>query len=216
MLHTIDLAPSPARGAPWTALAAIMDEAPDLIRVSDGEGVTVFASAASIELLGFSPQELVGSDVDALDHPDDRCSWALGQVEARRSGRPVRHVHRVQHRDGCYRWLETTARVLPRDGDRTYTVVISRDATGLQELARSGRPTRERLTALVEAMPDPVVLIDAEGRIVAATSTWLALVAHPGRSVGEPVDAVCRWRFGAGRGSPRRARRKASSPHAGQ
>jgi PAS domain S-box-containing protein len=173
-----------------------MDEAPDLIRVSDDDGVTVFASAASSELLGFGPQELVGSDMDALDHPDDRCSWALGQVEARRSRRPVRRVHRVRHRDGSYRWLETTARVLPRDGDRTYTVVISRDATGLQDLARSGRPARERLTSLVEAIPDPVVLIDAEGHIIAAASAWLTLVAHPGRAVGEPVEAVCRWRFG--------------------
>ena len=139
----------------------------------------------------------MGSDVDALDHPDDRSTRAMDQAEARRSGHPVRRIHRVRHRNGSYRWLETTARVLPRDGDRTYTVLISRDATGLQELARSSRLTRERLTTLVEAIPDPVVLIDAEGRIMAATSAWLTLVAHPGRAVGEPIEAVCRWRFGA-------------------
>jgi PAS domain S-box-containing protein len=196
MLRTVHTARASMGETPWAALRAAMDEAPDLIRISDDEDVTVFASTAATELLGFRPEELVGSDVGALDHPDDRSTRALGDAEARSSGRPVRRVHRVRQRDGRYRWLDTTARVLTC-GDRTYTVLISRDATGLQELARAGRPTRERLTSLVEAISEPVVLIDRGGRIIAATSAWLALVAHPGRAVGEPIEAVCRWRFGA-------------------
>lgn len=32
---------------------------------------------------------------------------------------------------------------------------------------------------------------------MATTSAWLSLVAHPGPAVGEPIEALCRWRFGA-------------------
>lgn len=197
MLRTAGSVAARSADPSWAALAAAMGQAPDLIRISDEDGVTVFASTASTDLLGFGPEELVGSDVGALDHPDDQPQMAIGHAEARRSGRPVRHIHRMRHRDGGFRWLETTARVLSPDGDGTYTIFISRDATGMQELARSGRLTRERLSTLVEAVPHPIVLIDTTGRIIAATPAWLALVAHPGRAVGEPIEAVCRWRFGA-------------------
>lgn len=187
----------PVPEAPWPAVVAAIAEAPDLIRIADDDQVTIYASDASVDLLGFCPQELMGGDVTALDHPDDRAALLLTLAEARCSGRPARCIHRVQHRDGDFRWFETTVRVVPTDGAGSRTVLISRDATGWQELARSRGLTRERLGRLLEALSDPLVVVDTEGRIIAATSAWLALVAHPGRAVGAPVDAVCRWRFGA-------------------
>lgn len=190
----------PSAGAVQDALRSTLlgalGEAPDLIRVADEEQTTVFVSDASVDLVGYRPDELLDRPVGVLDHPDDGPSTAYVLVEARRSRRPLRHLHRLVHVDGRARWVETTARSVTADG-RELMVLISRDASALQELAQPGRLTRQRLATVVGAVPCAVALIDDRGTILAVTDEWSALMEHPGAVVGSPLEAVSRWCFGA-------------------
>ncbi len=49
----------------------LADQAADLITLHDRQGVCLYASPASLRLLGYEPQELVGRHFQELIHPDD-------------------------------------------------------------------------------------------------------------------------------------------------
>jgi DNA-binding CsgD family transcriptional regulator len=66
----------------------------------------------------------------------------------------------------------------------------------VQELARTGRLSRERLSTLVGAMPDAVVLTDPAGEIEAVSEAWVELLGQVGDSVGLSIVTICRWQLG--------------------
>ncbi|HEY1008167.1 MAG TPA: PAS domain S-box protein, partial [Sphingobacteriaceae bacterium] len=53
-------------------LQKIMDGSLDMICTIDLDGVFVNASAASVQILGYTPEELIGRQIMELVHPDDR------------------------------------------------------------------------------------------------------------------------------------------------
>lgn len=75
----------------------------------------LWVSPASRTVLGFEPDELIGTYGIDLVHPDERAS--LAETWEASSGAVTRFLMRMRHADGEYRWIETTAHVLPVDGD---------------------------------------------------------------------------------------------------
>lgn len=98
---------------------------PDLIRIADGHGVVVYASDASVELLGCEPREVVGRALAEFNLPGDDAVMAQAQAEAAVTGVPVRRVHRTRCSDGGYRWMETSVRVTQTVRGR-FSVLVSR------------------------------------------------------------------------------------------
>ena len=77
---------------------------PDLLVVLDFDGVFRRVNPAWTTVLGYGEDELVGTRVDRLVHPDDveRTEQSLAQA----SGWPLPVVdNRYRHKDGSYRWL---------------------------------------------------------------------------------------------------------------
>jgi PAS domain S-box-containing protein len=80
-------------------------------------------------MLGWLPQELVGTPVFELLLPDDRARAASGNtVGSRKSNGSI--VHRALHRDGTMRWLESATRRLPdSDGVVREVLTVCHDVT---------------------------------------------------------------------------------------
>ncbi len=76
----------------------------------------LWVSPAARTVLGFEPDDLIGTyGIDLVHPPDERAALA-GTWEASR-GAVTRFLTRMRHADGGeYRWIETTAHVLPLDG----------------------------------------------------------------------------------------------------
>ncbi len=103
----------------------------DLITEMDAEGRLVYASPMCKEVLGYDPEEVVGTTPFALLHPDDIeravASYLSGvEAEASRTMAP----YRVRHRDGSWRWLEGGVSFPYRIADGTlHFITVSRDIT---------------------------------------------------------------------------------------
>jgi len=86
---------------------SLVQHSSDTTLLIDREGIVAYASPATTQLLGLAPQEVEGSDVAQLVHPDDR-QLVLAEFAARMDYTKVSEPlqFRIAHRDGGWRHAE--------------------------------------------------------------------------------------------------------------
>jgi PAS domain S-box-containing protein len=108
----------------------ISENAADMIAVVDKNGSRLYNSPAYEKVLGYTPADLANSSPMDHIHPDDR-PRVLGAAEkARITGRGEQLEYRVQHKDGSWRVLESTASAFRgAKSEIQGLVVVNRDIT---------------------------------------------------------------------------------------
>jgi diguanylate cyclase (GGDEF)-like protein/PAS domain S-box-containing protein len=111
-------------------LGRLVQESHDLVSIYDATGAFTYASPSHERVLGYTPEELVGtSPVDLLD-PDEADRVAATFAEQLLSeGEPEPIVHRVHCKDGTWRTIETIATNLRDDPAVGGILVNARDVT---------------------------------------------------------------------------------------
>jgi diguanylate cyclase (GGDEF)-like protein/PAS domain S-box-containing protein len=110
----------------------LVESVTDLVVVFDHDGSLHYASPSSQEALGVTPAEFTGSTLElltAMVHPDDRERFRKTFHEVRLTHRPATVTHRMQDRQGEFRWFETTFRTLADPSHTTRYLAASRDVT---------------------------------------------------------------------------------------
>ncbi|MEI9987713.1 MAG: response regulator [Aliidongia sp.] len=170
-----------AAGAHYRLLA---DHSADLIiRISDG-WIAQYVSPASRALVGYEPEELVGTSVNKFVHPDDRPRVAdhIRNVIAGTAD-PVRS-YRLRRKDGREIWVEAAYwAVGEREPGRLPDFVAS-----LRDISKR-KEAEARLLDAVEAIHDGFVLWDADQRFVLCNSRFRELFGFSASLVtpGVPV-----------------------------
>ncbi len=140
---------------------SLIENALDLITVVSGDGEIMFESPSVEVILGYRPDELVGSNILSIVHPDD-----VGRVESaiRNVGKTAGSVElfemRVKHRDGAWRCLEASCRNLLDNPLIRGIVVNSRDVTETRDIQNALQDSEVRLRSLVDNAGDFIVLVD--------------------------------------------------------
>ncbi|WP_156360038.1 PAS domain-containing protein [Sphingomonas sp. Leaf10] len=98
-------------------LRMMTDYSTDLIVRIGRDGVRRYASPASMRLLGYTPEEMIGRTPYASIHPDDRNRVRRQTYALVPGGESTVFRYRMQHRDGHYVWLEGAFRLI---GDSRY------------------------------------------------------------------------------------------------
>ncbi|HEY4530822.1 MAG TPA: diguanylate cyclase [Luteimonas sp.] len=94
----------------------LADHSHDLIARVRADGERVYVSPSATDMLGWSPEQMLGSRWDQV-HPEDRSLLQDAMAEVLATGDARTDVYRLLHRDGHYVWVETVARCLPPDED---------------------------------------------------------------------------------------------------
>jgi PAS domain S-box-containing protein len=106
----------------------ISENAADMIALVDGEGRRLYNSPAYLKVLGYSPEDLKGTQSIDQIHPDDRSRVMLAAEKARKSGQGERVEYRIRHKNGSWRTLESTASAIrDRKGNTDKLVIVNRD-----------------------------------------------------------------------------------------
>ena len=108
-------------------LSTFFDVTLDMLVIRDLDGIVLKVSRSWETHLGWRAEELEGTPLLGLVHPDDMPGTLMSvvEVETRRPGDAILgQINRYRHRDGSYRTLEWRAH---RSGDRIYGV--ARDVT---------------------------------------------------------------------------------------
>ena len=188
-------------------LAGIVDSAMDAIISVDSEQRVVLFNAAAQKMFGYSAAIMLGQPLDRLmpeqfrvQHRrhieaygattvSNRSMGALGQIRAVRA-------------DGQNFRVEASISQIEIDGQKLYTVIL-RDITEREQAEQALRASEiaqtlaaQTQTAILNALPAHIAMLDWQGAIVAVNESWRHFAsANSGQSndffVGENYLAVC-------------------------
>jgi PAS domain S-box-containing protein len=127
----------------------VLHASPDAVVVVDSAGVLMHVSDYAQELVGYSPDELLGSSAFELVHPRDR-DLLRKTIEEVFGGRTVRNLqHRLLRRDGSDVYVETSATVVKDDeGNAILATVVTRDITERRKMENELRDSERRSTMM--------------------------------------------------------------------
>ncbi len=108
----------------------ITENAADMIAVIDCDGQRLYNSPAYQKILGYNPEELAATSSMDQIHPEDRARVLEAAEKARNTGRGERLEYRIRHKDGSWRFIESTASAIrsPK-GETEGLVIVNRDIT---------------------------------------------------------------------------------------
>jgi PAS domain S-box-containing protein len=148
-------------------LDLILANAPDVIYSLDAEGVFTSISHAVTQLLGYTPQEVVGTSVFPMIHQDDREKVVRGFRQSLETREPFARSmeFRLIAKDGCVRHCEVNRKMVYENGRFVESQGIARDLTRI-------RRAEDQLRAIVAASPLPLVVSRAsDGRVLYANES---------------------------------------------
>lgn len=143
---------------------AMVDNLMEVVTLLDGFGVIQHESPSLKEVFGWDPEEMIGRNSVEFVHPADVPHILQLIAEGREvPSMRVSTQYRFRHKNGDWRVVESKAVNLLHDMAVQSIVVVSRDVTERQEALDAMRASRGRLAALLNAIPDAYVLVDADG-----------------------------------------------------
>lgn len=153
------------RAAVEDDLRLLAENATDMIARVAPDGTVRYVSPACREIVGFSPEEMVGRHEGAFVHPNDLPALAADR-RLLEDGPEVRAMtYRARRRGGGWIWLEATSRgVRDADGRLTEIQVATRDVTE-RTLAQAEHAALHRVSeAVAEGLDqaDLYLLVAAE------------------------------------------------------
>ncbi|CAN5576721.1 hypothetical protein BH23PSE2_BH23PSE2_10790 [soil metagenome] len=141
----------------------IMDNSLDVICAIDGEGRFVEVSAASQQLWGYAPSELVGRAYADLVHPDDAAKTAKVAAEVT-AGQPTADFsNRYLRKDGSPIDIDWSAIWSEPDA---MMFCVARDATRRKQAEELLRQSQAQTLAIIATASDAFVAIDRSGLII--------------------------------------------------
>lgn len=173
----------------------LLEYSSDYLFVVDNTGQVAYASPSIRRVMGYDPDEVIGSDPFELVHEDDlhRAREAFAETLDPPND-DVTVEFRAKHADGSYRWLEVRGRNLLEDPVIEGVLVNGRDVTERKERERDLQQERERFAALYNNFPEPTItyeFVNDEPIIKAVNDAFVKVFGHEtAAAVGEPVDEL--------------------------
>ncbi len=145
-------------------LAALINFSVDAVVLVDIGGIIRWANPATLSVLGYAPDDLIGLRVRDIVEPQDHAAWqALVRELFDHPDVPQTGAFRCRHRDGSVRWTEGVARNLLSEPKVGAIVVHYRDVTERKATEAALRVTEDRYGHLFDAAADIIFEADAEG-----------------------------------------------------
>ncbi|MGN7360167.1 PAS domain S-box protein [Paenibacillus sp. SAF-054] len=145
----------------------IMDYSLDFIsrHKVDDELTFIYVSPVCRSLLGYEPEEMVGTSSKSYIHPDDVKMVRHHLISALDIDSPDAFTFRFRRKDGTYIWFETNSRYTYNiHGELEEVISVSRDITERKQIDLQ----LEEYKSLFEYNPAGVASLDLEGNLLTA------------------------------------------------
>jgi len=145
-------------------LAELINFSVDAVVLVNAAGVIQWANPATVDVLGYRPDDVVGVQVRDLVEPVDREAWqglVAGLLDD--PATPARGTFRCRHKNGGIRWTEGVARNLLQEPRVGGIVVYYRDVTARKATEEQLKATEDRYGHLFYSAADIIFEADAEG-----------------------------------------------------
>jgi PAS domain S-box-containing protein len=130
-------------------LAALLPHVRELVAVLADDGTIQFAAGGFFDVLGFSSEELAGSNIHCLLHVNDEAAHHELLRAERHAGAPPAHTRcRLVGRDGAWRWFDAVVHPASPAVGPASLVVTYLDVTDLQRMEAERQVISEVVHAL--------------------------------------------------------------------
>ncbi|WP_151736157.1 PAS domain-containing hybrid sensor histidine kinase/response regulator ['Paenibacillus yunnanensis' Narsing Rao et al. 2020] len=146
---------------------------------ADLHATYLYASPASLQMFGYTPEEMVGSRGMDYVHPEDELKVRdyLRLIREGRRLEPV--VFRFRCKDGSYIWTETTLRYTYEDAEGPSEVIgITRDISERKQYELQLQQSENRYKSLFDYNPAAVSAMDCSGRILSLNESLRRLTGY--------------------------------------
>lgn len=147
-------------------LRSIFETAAEGIWLADPEGNTVMVNPRMAQILGCTPEEMLGRPFSDFVHPDDLAKAHQG-FRLRKAGDQAPKEYRMRRKDGTVVSVVVTASAIrDEEGRLTGVAALLTDVTEIRRAERERAEAREQLYRVLENMADGFVILDREWRFV--------------------------------------------------
>ena len=155
-------------------------DSPPVVLTRDAAAIITHVDEGIVDMLGWTPEQLVGLPSTSFIHPEDQPSAIAAWMEMVTEPGAVR-VWRGRYRaaDGSWRWVETVNENHlddPEEVVRTSMTRVTVEQVGIEEELRA---RKQLLSRLSDALPVGLVQIDARRTITFTNDQLHAIVGAP-------------------------------------
>ncbi len=168
----------------------LINNANDIISLTDEEGKISYISPALHKVTGFSSEELLGKSMFSLLHPDQHAeSRKVLEEVFKKPGVPIPRITQFLHKHGHCVWVEGVVTNLLHDPGVEAIVSNYHDITHRKEAEEKIRRNEERLKAIIDNEPECVKVVDLDGKILEMNSAGIKMLeaSSLGELVGKKV-----------------------------
>lgn len=144
----------------------------DIIYYATPDGICRYCSPSVMEVLGYTPEELIGRDLSRLVHPEDLDELTLPEVLGLASVQL-----RILNSRGDYLWIEFTLRSV-EDGRGRCMLAAGRDVTQRKIVEQKLQESVERYTSLKKYNHDAIISLDLKGNIINGNEKAVQLTGY--------------------------------------
>lgn len=107
----------------------LADHSTDMISKHDPAGVFLYVSPACQQIVGYTPEELVGRDAYEFFHPEDIENISKSHAIVKETPLIYTVAYRFKHKGGHYVWVEATSKTIrdPGTGHIKEIIATTRD-----------------------------------------------------------------------------------------
>ncbi|PWU23461.1 hypothetical protein C5B42_02805 [Candidatus Cerribacteria bacterium 'Amazon FNV 2010 28 9'] len=148
--------------------AVLIEHSNDAIVLIDKEGTTTYASASIKPILGYSPEEFIGTSPLQFIHPDDIDTAKKNLLSLiHHPGKTIIGTNRIKHRDESWRWIEGVATNFLDDPTIDAVVINFRDVTDRHLAQAQLEESEEKYETIFNLVPEVIYSISApDGKFV--------------------------------------------------
>ncbi len=163
-----------------TRYKALIENAPDGVVLISRDGKFLYGSPSVVRIFDYRPGDMATLNPADLTHPEDlgRVQSALAQLIENPATMPVLS-YRFKHKDGSWRWIESTFSNLLSESSVGAIVINFRDITERRLAEEALMASEEKYRLLAETSRDLVVLDDIDGHILYANPSVERLLGYP-------------------------------------
>jgi diguanylate cyclase (GGDEF)-like protein/PAS domain S-box-containing protein len=165
----------------------VMAALPDAAFIVDALGDITWANERCVETMGWSLDDLIGSNVLDFAHPDDAVLVATSLESVQGKGVGTHMEVRCRSADGEWRSLELIGRACLDDPDIRGILCVARDLTQRRRWEVAGGDDA-RIQRVIQHVPTIVALLDEDGVIRSANGALTRLLGQdPSWMIGRPL-----------------------------
>jgi PAS domain S-box-containing protein len=171
----------------------LAENASDVVVLTNPDRQATWVSPSVTETLGWAPEDLLGTRLADLIHPDDLAVTAASRDEMYGGlGVPAPvggFVVRMRTKSGQYRWMSAMGTPVTDESGASVGIVGGwRDVDDLVHAQNAARRERDHLRATVDSLLDPQMLLEAVRDETGQIGDFLVVEANPAACAYHGMD----------------------------